>query len=52
MAILELVGAFEAWLRKNALERTRHKQKEAAALLGLSYGPLRQRYRTYRLGKD
>jgi len=29
--------AFEAWLCKDALERTRYKQKEAAALLGLSY---------------
>jgi transcriptional regulator with AAA-type ATPase domain len=32
--------------------RTRYKQKEAAALLGLSYDQFRQRYRKYGLGKD
>jgi len=46
------VDAFEAWLCKDALERTRYKQKEAAALLGLSYDQFRQRYRKYGLGKD
>ncbi len=46
------VEAFEAWLCKDALERTRFKQKEAAALLGISYDQFRQRYRKYGLGKD
>ena len=46
------VDAFEAWLCKDALERTRYKQKEAAALLGLTYDQFRQRYRKYNLGKD
>jgi DNA-binding NtrC family response regulator len=48
----ERVDAFEAWLCKDALERTRYKQKEAAALLGLTYDQFRQRYRKYALGKD
>ncbi|HEY1557528.1 MAG TPA: sigma-54 dependent transcriptional regulator [Kofleriaceae bacterium] len=48
----ERVDAFEAWLCKDALERTRYKQKEAAALLGLTYDQFRQRYRKYSLGKD
>src|SRR5262249_37352542 len=48
----ERVESFEAWLCKDALERTRYKQKEAAALLGLSYDQFRQRYRKYGLGKD
>jgi DNA-binding NtrC family response regulator len=46
------VDAFEAWLCKDALERTRYKQKEAAALLGLTYDQFRQRYRKYALGKE
>jgi psp operon transcriptional activator PspF len=46
------VDSFEAWLCKDALERTRFKQKEAAALLGLTYDQFRQRYRKYNLGKD
>jgi hypothetical protein len=41
-----------AWLCKDALERTRYKQKEAAALLGLTYDQFRQRYRKYALGKE
>jgi DNA-binding NtrC family response regulator len=48
----ERVNAFEEWLCKDALERTRFKQKEAAALLGLTYDQFRQRYRKYGLGKD
>ncbi len=48
----ERVSAFEEWLCKDALERTRFKQKEAAALLGLTYDQFRQRYRKYGLGKD
>jgi two-component system NtrC family response regulator len=46
------VDAFEAWLCKDALERTRYKQKEAAAMLGLTYDQFRQRYRKFNLGKD
>ena len=46
------VDAFEEWLCRDALERTRFKQKEAAALLGLTYDQFRQRYRKYGLGKD
>jgi two-component system, NtrC family, nitrogen regulation response regulator NtrX len=48
----ERVDSFEAWLCKDALERTRYKQKEAAALLGLTYDQFRQRYRKYALGKE
>ncbi len=46
------VDAFEAHLCRDALERTRYKQKEAAALLGLTYDQFRQRYKKYNLGKD
>ena len=46
------VDAFEKWLCQDALERTRFKQKEAAALLGITYDQFRQRYRKYGLGKD
>ncbi len=46
------VDAFEEWLCRDALERTRFKQKEAAALLGLTYDQFRQRYRKYALGKE
>src|SRR4051812_29680589 len=48
----ERVEAFEKWLCQDALERTRFKQKEAAALLGITYDQFRQRYRKYGLGKD
>jgi transcriptional regulator with GAF, ATPase, and Fis domain len=48
----ERVDAFEAWLCRDALERTRFKQKEAAAMLGVTYDQFRQRYRKYGLGKD
>jgi DNA-binding NtrC family response regulator len=48
----ERVDAYEAWLCRDALERTRYKQKEAAALLGLTYDQFRQRYRKYALGKE
>ena len=48
----ERVDAYEAWLCKDALERTRYKQKEAAALLGITYDQFRQRYRKYALGKE
>ncbi len=48
----ERVDAFEEWLCRDALERTRFKQKEAAALLGITYDQFRQRYRKYGLGKD
>jgi DNA-binding NtrC family response regulator len=52
MPLPERVEAFEAWLCKDALERTRYKQKEAAQLLGLTYDQFRQRYRKYALGKE
>ncbi|HTR52201.1 MAG TPA: sigma-54 dependent transcriptional regulator [Kofleriaceae bacterium] len=52
LPLLDRVDAFEEWLCKDALERTRYKQKEAAALLGLTYDQFRQRYRKYSLGKD
>jgi DNA-binding NtrC family response regulator len=48
----ERVDAYEAWLCRDALERTRFKQKEAAQLLGITYDQFRQRYRKYGLGKD
>ncbi len=51
-SLVERVEAFEAWLCKDALERTRYVQKEAAAVLGLSYDQFRQRYRKYGLGKE
>ena len=50
--LVERVEAFEAWLCKDALERTRFVQKEAATILGLSYDQFRQRYRKYGLGKE
>ncbi len=50
--LVDRVDAFEAWLCRDALERTRFKQKEAAALLGITYDQFRQRYRKYGLGKD
>ena len=37
---------------RDALERTRFKQKEAASMLGITYDQFRQRYRKYGLGKD
>ena len=48
----ERVDRFEEWLCRDALERTRFKQKEAAALLGITYDQFRQRYRKFGLGKD
>jgi psp operon transcriptional activator PspF len=48
----ERVDAYEAFLCRDALERTRFKQKEAAAILGITYDQFRQRYRKYGLGKD
>ena len=48
----ERVDKYEEWLCRDALERTRFKQKEAAALLGITYDQFRQRYRKYGLGKD
>ena len=50
--LVDRVEAFEAHLCKDALERTRFVQKEAAAALGLSYDQFRQRYRKYGLGKE
>jgi DNA-binding NtrC family response regulator len=51
-ALTERVDAFEAWLCRDALERTRYRQKDAAALLGLTYDQFRQRYKKFGLGKD
>ena len=51
-ALVDRVEAFEAWLCKDALERARFVQKDAAAMLGLSYDQFRQRYRKYGLGKE
>ena len=51
-SLVERVEAFEAHLCKDALERARFVQKEAAAALGLSYDQFRQRYRKYGLGKE
>ncbi len=48
----ERVDAFEEWLCRDALERNRFKQKEAAQMLGITYDQFRQRYRKYGLGKD
>jgi DNA-binding NtrC family response regulator len=48
----ERVEAFEEWLCRDALERNRFKQKEAAQQLGITYDQFRQRYRKYGLGKD
>jgi psp operon transcriptional activator len=48
----ERVDAFERALCKDALERARYNQKEAAALLGLTYDQFRQRYRKYGLSKE
>ncbi len=50
MPLDERVNAFESWLCRDALERTRFKQKEAAQLLGLTYDQFRLRYRKYGLG--
>jgi psp operon transcriptional activator PspF len=52
MPLGDRVDAFESWLCRDALERTRFRQKEAAQLLGVSYDQFRQRYRKYGLGKD
>jgi DNA-binding NtrC family response regulator len=49
--LIDRVDAFESWLCKDALERTRYRQKEAASLLGLTYDQFRQRYRKYGLGQ-
>ncbi len=48
----ERVDNYEAYLCRDALERTRFKQKEAATLLGITYDQFRQRYRKYGLGKE
>ncbi|ACY18348.1 sigma-54-dependent transcriptional regulator [Haliangium ochraceum] len=52
LPLSERVDAFERALCKDALERTRYNQKEAAALLGLTYDQFRQRYRKYGLRKE
>jgi DNA-binding NtrC family response regulator len=52
MPLPDRVDAFEAWLCQDALERTRFRQKEAAALLGLTYDQFRQRFKKFGLGRD
>jgi DNA-binding NtrC family response regulator len=52
LPLVDRVDAFEAWLCRDALERARFRQKDAATLLGLTYDQFRQRYRKYGLGKD
>jgi psp operon transcriptional activator PspF len=52
LPLIERVEAFERALCKDALERARYNQKEAAALLGLTYDQFRQRYRKYGLSKE
>jgi transcriptional regulator with GAF, ATPase, and Fis domain len=52
LSLSERVDAFERTLCKDALERARYNQKEAAALLGLTYDQFRQRYRKYGLNKE
>ena len=52
LPLMSRVEAFERALCKDALERTRYKQKEAAALLGVTYDQFRQRYRKYGLAKE
>jgi psp operon transcriptional activator PspF len=52
LPLVARVEAFERALCKDALERARYKQREAAELLGVTYDQFRQRYRKYRLGKD
>ncbi|HTM20207.1 MAG TPA: sigma-54 dependent transcriptional regulator [Kofleriaceae bacterium] len=52
LPLAERVDAFERTLCRDALERTRFNQREAAEMLGLTYDQFRQRYRKYGLGKD
>lgn len=46
------VEAFERALCRDALERARYNQREAAAALGITYDQFRQRYRKYQLAKE
>jgi two-component system, NtrC family, nitrogen regulation response regulator NtrX len=46
------VEAFERALCRDALERARYNQREAASALGITYDQFRQRYRKYRLAKE
>jgi transcriptional regulator with GAF, ATPase, and Fis domain len=46
------VEAFERALCKDALERARYNQREAAERLGVTYDQFRQRYRKYRLARE
>jgi len=52
LPLADRVEAFERTLCKDALERARYKQREAAELLGLTYDQFRQRYRKYGLAKE
>jgi psp operon transcriptional activator PspF len=46
------VEAYERALCKDAWERARYNQREAAEILGVTYDQFRQRYRKYRFGKE
>ncbi len=52
LPLMSRVERFERTLCKDALERTRYNQKEAAELLGITYDQFRQRYRKYSLAKE
>ena len=52
LPLVARVEAFERALCRDALGRARYKQREAAALLGVTYDQFRQRYRKYRLADD
>jgi two-component system, NtrC family, nitrogen regulation response regulator NtrX len=51
-ALPDRVDAFEAWLCQDAFERARFRQKEAAALLGVTYDQFRQRFKKFGLGRE
>ena len=48
----ERVAAFERAVCKEALERARWNQREAAEALGMTYDQFRHLYRKYGLAKD
>jgi len=52
LPLMARVESFERALCKDALERARYNQKEAAESLGITYDQFRQRYRKYNLAKE
>jgi len=52
MGFTEAVAAYELELLRDALERTRHNQRKAAALLGLTYHQFRGLYRKHQAQLD